>query len=96
MKEQLIPVTEFCEANHIQISLITTLNDYGIIELVNMQSNFYITAGQLPDLEKIITLHDELGINPEGIETINHLLKKIKAMQIEINQLKDRLNFYED
>lgn len=95
-EESLIAVSEFCLINQIEFSFVNELNDFGLIEIVNINSDKFITTSQLPALEKIIRLHDEFGINIEGIETINHLLEKIDLLQSELTLLKNRLRFYED
>ena len=36
-----------------------------------------------------------MDINLEGLETISHLLRQIKVMQQEMQELKSRLGLYE-
>ena len=43
--------------------------------------------------EQITRLHQDLNINPEGIDAINHLLKYIEEMKQEIVHLRNRLRF---
>jgi hypothetical protein len=91
----LIAVNEFCVNHNIQISFITSLQQIGLIEITNIDEAGFIDAGQLQYLEKIVRFYFELDINLEGIETINHLLGRIQAMQNEIITLKNRLRLYE-
>lgn len=95
-KESLIAITEFCTIHHIEFSFVNSLNEYGLIEIVDVDDAPFIPEAQLLTLEKIVTLHEELGINLEGIDTINHLLDIINDMQGELTELKNRLRFYED
>ncbi|MEO8147099.1 MAG: chaperone modulator CbpM [Bacteroidia bacterium] len=95
-KESLIAVSEFCTIHHIEFSFVNSLNEYGLIEIIEVDDTRFIPETQLLMLEKIVTLHDELGINLEGIDTINHLLNIINDMQSELTALKNRLRFYED
>ena len=46
----------------------------------------------LPLLEKMVRLHNELDINPEGIQAIYHLLGQVESLQQEVAALKRRLN----
>ena len=91
----LIAVEEFCSIHGIEISLISSLQQSGMIQITTIKEAGFIDAGQLSQLEKIIRFYNELDINIEGIETINHLLDKITRLQDEIRILKNRLLLYE-
>ncbi len=93
--KNLIPASEFCVHNNIEISFISSLRDYGLIEVTTIEETSYIHKDQLSELEKIIRFHSELDINIEGIETITHLLKRINELQSEITRLKTRLSIFE-
>ena len=96
MKENLISAREFCEKYNVEISFIHSLKDTGLIEITTIDETGYIMSSQLQELEKIIHLHYDLDINIEGIETINHLLERIKDLRDEITMLRNRLRIYED
>jgi len=91
----LIAVTEFCVNHHIEVSFINSLQQTGLIEITTMDETEFIDAEQLHQLEKFTRFYYDLDINLEGIETITHLLQKIKAMQHEIITLRNRLRLYE-
>ncbi len=93
--ENLIPADEFCSTHNIEVSFIRTLQETGLIEITTIEETVYIHSSQLQDLERIVHLHFELDINLEGIETIDHLLKRINYMQDEIMFLRNRLRLYE-
>ncbi len=93
--EFLITLDEFCANHNIEISFISSLQQTGLIEIKTVKETGYIDAGELHQLEKFIRFYYELDINLEGIETINHLLDRIKSMQDEIISLKNRLRLYE-
>jgi hypothetical protein len=95
LKENLIPADEFCISHDIEISFISSLYENGLIDITTIDETVFIYPNQLPQLEKISRLHYELGINMEGIDTINHLLNRIDEMQREINVLRNRLRLYE-
>lgn len=92
---QYIPAIQFCTQHQIDQSFIHLLSERGIMEIVILEENEFIPVEKLPLLEKCMHLHYELEINIEGIEAIQHLLQKIEDLQHEIQQLKNRLNFYE-
>ena len=93
--QELIIVEVFCQEYQIELTLIEELEEFGLIETIVHQENKYVIKNQLPDIEKIIRLHNELNINKEGIEIILDLLNKMNHINKEIKQLKDRLNLYE-
>jgi MerR HTH family regulatory protein len=91
----LISVDEFCANHDIEISFISSLAETGLIEITSIKETGFIDPNQLLQLEKIVRLYYELDINLEGIETINHLLRRISSMQDEIIALRNRLRIYE-
>jgi len=91
----LIAINEFCISHNIEISFINTLHQTGLIEITNIEETGFIDVNQLGHLEKIVRFYFDLDINLEGIETINHLLERMQAMQNEIITLKNRLRLYE-
>ena len=93
--EYLIALDEFCVNHGIEISFISSLRQTGLIEITNVNETGFIEAGQLQQLEKFVRLYYDLGINLEGIETINHLLNRINSLQDEITELRNRLRLYE-
>jgi hypothetical protein len=93
--EYLVAVDEFCANHNIEISFISSLQTTGLIEVITIKEASYIHADQLPQLEKIVHLYYELDINLEGIETINHLLDRIKSLSDENIALRNRLRLYE-
>jgi hypothetical protein len=92
----LISAEEFCINHKIEISFISSLQEFGLVEVTTVKETSYIDANQLQKLEKILRLYYDLDINIEGIEAITHLLNRVNDMQDEILTLKNRLNLYED
>jgi hypothetical protein len=94
-KDEMIPVSHYCIQYKIETNFIRSLNEAGLVQLVETENENYIQFEEMSLLEKYIRLHQDLDINPEGIEAIAHLLKKIELMQQEIFNLKERLRIYE-
>ncbi len=92
----LIPIEQFCERYEIEFSFIDSLNDYGLIEITYIEKDQFIEIEKIHKVEKLIRLHDELGVNFEGIDIITNLMQKIEDLQNEINSIQNRLNIYED
>ena len=86
--ENVILIEECCSYYSIETSFVHTLNEYGLIELEQKNTAWFIHHDQLAQLEKYMHLHYDLDINVEGIEAINHLLEKIEQLQEEIRTMK--------
>lgn len=93
---QLVSADEFCLHHNIELSFISALQQFGLIEITTIEQNRFVETERLHDLEKFVRLHYDLDINLEGIEAINYLLQKVKNLQGEINVLRNRLTLYED
>jgi hypothetical protein len=91
----LIALSEFCASHKINISFISSLQKSGLIEVVTVKESGFIDADQLQQLEKLVLFYYELDINLEGIETITHLLHRIKSLHDENTILRNRLLLYE-
>ena len=94
-KGELIPANQFCGSHDVEVFFIYTLQQYGLLEITTVEETTYLPASLLPQAERMVRLHSELGINMEGIDDIKHLLKKVEDMQGEIAMLKNRLSLYE-
>jgi len=95
-KDNVISAIEFCANHNIEISFISSLNEYGLIEMKIINETIFIHEKHLQELERIVHLYYELDINLEGIETITYLLNRSNEMQNEIITLRNRLRLYED
>jgi hypothetical protein len=93
--KKLTAVDIFCANHNIEISFISSLQQSGLIEITTVKETGFIDSNQLQQLEKIVRFYYELDINLEGIETITHLLQRIKSLQDENIVLRNRLRLYE-
>lgn len=93
--DQLIAIDIFCNNYKVEYSFVQSLHEVGLIDTIVVQETQYIHLPQLEKLERMIRLHDELDINLEGIEVLDHLLMRVETMQREIVSLKNRLRLYE-
>lgn len=89
--QELIEITEICTHHQIEHSFIYSLQETDLIEIVTIEKAYFINKQQLPQLERYIDFHYTLGINIEGIDTINHLLKRMENLQEEVKRLKNEL-----
>jgi hypothetical protein len=94
--ENLIPLDQLCTHYKVEMAFFTNLNEFGLIEICTIEKSQYVHKDLTSDIDKIIRMHHELDINFEGIDTIFSLLEKIKALQAELINTKNRLKLYED
>ena len=92
--KKFISAHDFCASHHIEISFIRSLEETGLIEITTIEDIGFIPVSQLQQLEKIVRLYNELGINVEGIDTITHLLHRIIVLQDEVTALRNRLRLF--
>ncbi|MCF6240876.1 MAG: chaperone modulator CbpM [Bacteroidales bacterium] len=93
--KDIISIHRFCSLYNVPATFVNELDDFELIELIDLENEKYIRKSNLKDLERIIHLRFDLNINPEGIDVIHHLLQRISQMQEEINELRNRLALYE-
>ncbi|MEO5890366.1 MAG: chaperone modulator CbpM [Ferruginibacter sp.] len=93
--EQLILVDNFCIWHNVEFSFISTLHEYGLIEITTKEDKAFIPQSDISYVEKLVRLHNDLQINPEGVEAITYLLDRLKNQQDEIVLLQNKLRFYE-
>ncbi len=89
--EKLIPVDQFCSYYEIEFSFINSLEEHGLIEIIRLEQTHYLDEAQIGTIEKMIRMHYDLDINPEGIDVIFQLLARIDNLQAELRTLKNQL-----
>ncbi|MBK7302619.1 MAG: chaperone modulator CbpM [Saprospiraceae bacterium] len=92
---QLVLIEEFCVHYNIDFTFIDSLQEFGLVTLIVHDNGKYLSHDDVPEVEKMIRLHYELGINLEGIDVIYNLLKQIDHLQSELEIAKTKLNFYD-
>lgn len=93
-KEDLIDIELFSLHHSIQVSFITALQEYGMIEIFVLEEKEYFSVGQLSSIEKIIRLYHDLEINLEGIDVIMNLLNQIEDFKNQLVITQNKLDFF--
>jgi hypothetical protein len=91
-----IRIKEFCSSHEIEESFVYELQEYEVIHLEIREQEHLLHLRELPRLEKMLRLHRELQINPEGLQAVDHLLRKVRDLQDEVKYLRNKLNRFED
>ena len=93
--QEYIPIDLFCHQHGVEISFISSLQDFGLLYTTRIDEIEYIAIAQLAEAERLVRLYGELDINIQGIDVIIQLLQRLSDRQTEIQQLKNRLSQYE-
>lgn len=97
MTTTYIAIQEYCERQgQVDPGFIQALYQSGLIHgrMGVKESDFFIDADDLAQIEQFSRFYYEMDINLEGIEAIAHLLSKIENLQAELNRLQQHVTFY--
>ncbi|HDZ05882.1 hypothetical protein LCGC14_0122780 [marine sediment metagenome] len=93
--ENYIQIELYCERTQTPIEFIDDLLEFDMIEVQQIENKKYVQQHHIIEIERIYRLRNELGINMEGIDTINHMLEKVNRLEQELKLLRNRLTIYE-
>jgi hypothetical protein len=79
--ENLVLIAKLCTHYQVEPSFIFSLNELGIISLLEVHEERYLSVDEITQVEKMARLHYDLGINLEGIHAITSLLTQIATLQ---------------
>jgi len=96
MKIENLILIATSEHYKVETSFFVNLNEMGLIEILYIQNTRYVHQDKIKDIERMIRMHHELELNPEGIEVAFNLLQKIDFLQKELISAKNRLRLYEN
>ena len=84
MKNITISVIQFSQYHKIEPQFVIDLYQNGLFVLHERNQEYFIEEDDLTIVEKFIQFHYDLGVNIEGLEVIDHLLKQIDRLQKQI------------
>lgn len=91
MERTIITIREYCSYHEpVAPDFIQSLIQSGLIRQAEEESEPAIYFEELSDVERFTRLYYDLEINLPGIETIQHLLQRMRALQEEVSQLRAR------
>lgn len=95
MEVEFIHIKDFCSSHNIKEAFIFELQEYELIALKVIDDQQFIYIEELPKVEKMVRLHQDLKINIDGIEAIHYLLERTQQMNEELQMLRNKLKKYE-
>lgn len=93
--KQTITIDIICQHYEIEPSFVQRLNDLGLIEFVTDGNVLCIEKNQINHIDKILRLHHQLKINPEGIDVVFNLLQKIDQLEQSLLSAENKLSVIE-
>jgi hypothetical protein len=93
--ENMILLQTVCSHYQVELSFFTHLSEIGLIEIEIIEQSPYIRENQIKDIERMIRMHHELEVNPEGIDVVFNLLQKIDRLEKDLITTRNRLKLYE-
>lgn len=90
-----ILITQYSEYSKIDNSFLENLFEYGLIRFEKEENAIYINEDDIPEIERLYRLHQDLGINFEGLDAIKHMLRRLEKMEKKMNLLQKKINLYE-
>jgi hypothetical protein len=94
-QEKYILVSHFCNHTQIEVSFVENLQEYGLVTFEEKENDVFIDEKDISEIERMFRLHNELGINFEGLDAIKQMLKRLNKIEKEMNLYKKRLKLYE-
>jgi chaperone modulatory protein CbpM len=89
--DNLIRIEYFCEQYNVELAFVNSLQEFGLINVSVVEDSKYLSHEDLKEIEKMIRLHYELGINMEGIDVISNLLNQIADLQQELTVARNKI-----
>lgn len=93
--EDFISLEQICTHYDVEVTFINKLGEYGLLEIKQISSVYYVHIDHISSVEKMIRMYRDLNVNIEGIDVAFNLLQKVEALQLELVALKNRLLLYE-
>ncbi|RYC50068.1 chaperone modulator CbpM [Flagellimonas olearia] len=94
-QENYISVKTFCQHHGVKESFVYSMYEFELLQIDDSTEEALLSMDELPILEKMVRLHKELDINPEGVQAVYHLLQQVEGLQEEVAALKRKLDRFD-
>ncbi len=92
---KFIRLSEFCKGHALEESFLYELHEIELIEIAEVDQQPVISAAELDRIERLVRLHQDLEIGPQGLMAVDHLLTRMEQLREEVLELRRRLNRWE-
>ena len=88
-------MSTYTRYSKIESAFVQELFEHDLIVPKTKDNEVFIDENDIVIIERLFRLHRDLGINFEGLCTVNDMLARIQRLEAKMNQLQQRLNLYE-
>ena len=93
--QKYIRITDFCQGHALEETFLYQLQEVELIEILEVERHPVIPQSQLDRLERLVRLHRDLEIGPQGLLDVDHLLGRMEKLREEVLELRRRLDRWE-
>ena len=93
--EKYIRIADFCRGHALEETFLLTLHEFELIEVLEVSGQPVVRRRDLHRLERLVRLHTDLGLGPQGLVAVDHLLGRVERLQEEVLELRRRLDRWE-
>lgn len=94
-EEKYIQIRDFCQGHSLEETFLYQLQEFDLIRIVKVGRQPAIHRRELHRLERLVRLHHDLEISPQGLQAVQHLLDRLEGMQEELRLLRRKLRRWE-
>lgn len=93
--KKYIYIRDFCQGHSLEEGFLYELHEYELLRIEEVDSRPAFRRRDLERLERLIRLHRDLEIGPQGLQAVQHLLDRLDRLEAEVWQLRRRLGRWE-
>ncbi len=90
-----IYIRDFCQGHSLEETFLYELHEYELLSIEEVDNRPAFPRRELQRLERLVRLHRDLDIAPQGLQAVQHLLDRLDGMEQELWQLRRRLGRWE-
>ena len=94
-ESRAIKVEILCLHYQVENTFFQQLNEIGLIEIRLVDNDAWVDEQHIAVLDKVIRLHQDLDINPQGLDVVLNLLDKITSLEASLVEAQNRLALFE-
>ena len=90
-----IQLSDFCRGHALEESFLYELHEIELIQIVEVEQQPVIQIDELDRVERLIRLHRDLELGPQGLLAVDHLLSRMEQLREEVLVLRRKLDRWE-
>lgn len=93
-RDKYIRIVDFCKGHGLETRFLYELQEFELISIQRLEKEEVFHRRELSRLERLLRLHRDLNINPQGLQAVDHLLNRMQQLEEEVLQLRRALKRY--